>query len=127
MLKALLDSGVGESLIMAKHCNALKTAIKKASFNTVADNFHTSGVVKAAFQLTELNPMAKIDCKLHVVDSLGVYDMILGRDFLSSLGLLLNHATETIMWDGASIPMKVMSAQVSNSFHIEDPKGINDM
>eukprot|EP00957_Ditylum_brightwellii_P105973 8083641-Ditylum_brightwellii.AAC.1 len=36
MLKALLDSGVGASLIMAKHCNALKTAFEKASFNTVA-------------------------------------------------------------------------------------------
>eukprot|EP00957_Ditylum_brightwellii_P075523 5740661-Ditylum_brightwellii.AAC.1 len=34
---------------------------------------------------------------------------------------------ETITWDDASIPMKAMSAQVSDSFHIEDPKGIHDM
>ena len=81
MLKALLDSGAGASLIMSKHCNMLKTAIKKASFNTVAGNFHTAGVVKAAFQLTELNLMARIDYELYVVDSLGVYDMMLGKDF----------------------------------------------
>eukprot|EP00957_Ditylum_brightwellii_P154563 11763640-Ditylum_brightwellii.AAC.1 len=34
---------------------------------------------------------------------------------------------ETIMWDDASIPMNATSAQVSNSFHIKDPKGISDM
>eukprot|EP00957_Ditylum_brightwellii_P026496 2004397-Ditylum_brightwellii.AAC.1 len=43
MLKALLDSGAGVSLIMEKHCNPFKTAIKKASFNMVAGNFHTKG------------------------------------------------------------------------------------
>eukprot|EP00957_Ditylum_brightwellii_P043271 3278901-Ditylum_brightwellii.AAC.1 len=127
MLKALLDSGAGASLIMSKHCNTLKTAIKKASFNTVAANFHTKGVVKAAFQLTELNPTAKIDHKLHVVDSLGLHDMILGRDFLSSLGLILDHSTETSVWGDSSIPMKATSAQVSEIFHVEDLKGINNI
>eukprot|EP00957_Ditylum_brightwellii_P054910 4161553-Ditylum_brightwellii.AAC.1 len=34
---------------------------------------------------------------------------------------------ETITWDDTSIPIEAMSAQVSDSFHIEDPKGINDM
>eukprot|EP00957_Ditylum_brightwellii_P185580 14129000-Ditylum_brightwellii.AAC.1 len=34
---------------------------------------------------------------------------------------------DTIAWDDASIPMKATSAQVSNSFHIEDLKGIDDM
>eukprot|EP00957_Ditylum_brightwellii_P173645 13220648-Ditylum_brightwellii.AAC.1 len=81
MLKALLDSGVGASLMMTKHCDTLKTATKKASFNTVASNFHTKGLAKATFQLTELNVTAKINYKLHVVNSLGIYDMILGRDF----------------------------------------------
>eukprot|EP00957_Ditylum_brightwellii_P009352 707410-Ditylum_brightwellii.AAC.1 len=127
MLKALLDSGAGASLIMAKHCNKLKKAFKRASFNTVAGNFHTAGVATAAFQLTELNSMANIDYKLHVVNSLGVYNMILGRNFLKILEIILNHAMETIMQDDASIPMKTMSAQSSNSFHIKDPKEVNNM
>eukprot|EP00957_Ditylum_brightwellii_P025847 1955349-Ditylum_brightwellii.AAC.1 len=110
MLKALLDSGVEALLIAEKHCNKLKTAFKKASFKTVAGKFHTDGVVKTAFQLTELNPMAKIDYELHVANTLGVYDMILGRDALKNLGIILNHAMETITWDDASIPRKTMSA-----------------
>eukprot|EP00957_Ditylum_brightwellii_P191045 14546578-Ditylum_brightwellii.AAC.1 len=32
MLNALLDSGVGASLMTAKYCNTLKTATKKGSF-----------------------------------------------------------------------------------------------
>eukprot|EP00957_Ditylum_brightwellii_P147804 11255983-Ditylum_brightwellii.AAC.1 len=90
-------------------------------------NFHTKGVVRATFQLTEVNPMAKIDYKLHIVDSLGVYNMILSKDVLSSLGLILDYFTKTITWDDASIPTKATSAEVSDSFHNKDPKGIDDM
>ena len=96
-LKALLDSGAGASLMAEKHCDQLKTANKKASFKTVAGKFHTAGEVKAVFQLTELNPTAKIEYKLHVANTLGVYDMILGRDILKNLGIILNHANETII------------------------------
>ena len=80
MLKALLDSGAGALLIAEKHCTDLKTIAKKASFKTVAGKFYTAGVVKTAFKLAELNPTAKVDYKLHVVNTLGVYNMILGRD-----------------------------------------------
>eukprot|EP00957_Ditylum_brightwellii_P028116 2122858-Ditylum_brightwellii.AAC.1 len=83
MLKALLYSGVGASLIAERHCDQLKTAQNKASFKTVA-----------------------------------VYNMILGRDVLKSLGIILNHATETITWDVASIPMKATSEQTAGSFHM---------
>eukprot|EP00957_Ditylum_brightwellii_P207708 15354190-Ditylum_brightwellii.AAC.1 len=31
------------------------------------------------------------------------------------------------MWDDTSIPMKAMSAQTDDSFHIEDSEGINNM
>ena len=122
MLRALLDSGAGASLIAEKHCKQLKTANKKASFKTVAGKFHTAGEVKTVFQLTELNPTAKIEYKLHVANTLGVYDMILGRDILKNLGIILNHANETIIWDDASIPMKSASAQTADSFHIKDPE-----
>eukprot|EP00957_Ditylum_brightwellii_P206396 15348244-Ditylum_brightwellii.AAC.1 len=127
MLKALLDSGAGTLLIAEKHCNNLKTVSKKASFKTVAGKLYTDGVVKTVFQLNELNSMAKVDYKLHVANTLGMYGMILGRDVLNSLGIILNHAAETIIWDDASIPMKTMPLRPAESFHIKDPKGINDM
>eukprot|EP00957_Ditylum_brightwellii_P070637 5367097-Ditylum_brightwellii.AAC.1 len=70
MLRALLDSSAGASLIAEKHCNNLKTMLRKASFKTVAGKFYTAGVVKTVFQLPELNPTAKVDYKLHVANTL---------------------------------------------------------
>ena len=58
------------------------------------------------FKLPELNPTAKTDYKFHVAPTLGMYDMIIGRDLLKKLGIILDHATETIAWNDASIPMK---------------------
>ena len=110
MLRALLDSGAGASSIAEKYCNRKKTSQSKSSFITVVGKFNTAGKVKVTFKLPELNPTAKIDYKLHVANTLGVYGMILGRDVLKSLGIILNHATETIIWDDASIPMKTTSA-----------------
>eukprot|EP00957_Ditylum_brightwellii_P069610 5287678-Ditylum_brightwellii.AAC.1 len=127
IVKALLDYGAGALLIAEKYCNNLKTISKKASLKTVAGKFYTAGVVKTAFQLIELNSTAKIDYKLLVANSLGVYDMILGRDVLKSLGIIIIHMTETIILDDASKPMKSISAQPAESFHIEDLKGINDI
>eukprot|EP00957_Ditylum_brightwellii_P173720 13225940-Ditylum_brightwellii.AAC.1 len=40
---------------------------------------------------------------------------------------MLDHTTETITWNDASIPMKPMPAQPAESFHIKDPPGIGDM
>eukprot|EP00957_Ditylum_brightwellii_P093805 7143185-Ditylum_brightwellii.AAC.1 len=71
--------------------------------------------------------MAKVDYKSHVANTLGVYNMILGRDVLKILGMVLNHVTETISWDDASIPMKAVSVQPAESFHIKDPEGVDDM
>eukprot|EP00957_Ditylum_brightwellii_P003471 262729-Ditylum_brightwellii.AAC.1 len=100
---------------------------KKASFMTVAGKFYTAGKVNTAFKLPELNPTAKIDYKSHVAPTLGMYDMIIGRDLLKSLGIILDHVTETITWNDASIPMKPTSVQPAESFHIKDLPGIDDM
>eukprot|EP00957_Ditylum_brightwellii_P031758 2408316-Ditylum_brightwellii.AAC.1 len=32
-----------------------------------------------------------------------------------------------IIWDDASIPMKTMSVQLAESFHIKDPEGVDNM
>eukprot|EP00957_Ditylum_brightwellii_P016050 1209364-Ditylum_brightwellii.AAC.1 len=127
MLRALLDSGAGSLLIVEKYCNKKRTLPNKASFKTVAGKFKTVGKVKTAFKLPELNPKAKIDYKFHAAPTLGVYDMIIGGDLLKSLGIVLDHTTETITWNDASIPMKTTSACPTESFHIKDPPGINDM
>eukprot|EP00957_Ditylum_brightwellii_P066983 5084792-Ditylum_brightwellii.AAC.1 len=55
------------------------------------------------------------------------FKTVAGQDMLKSLGIMLDHAAETITWDDASIPMKPTSVRLSGSFHIKDPKGIDDV
>jgi hypothetical protein len=127
MLKALLDTGAGNSLVASRHTKNIRTMGDNAHWKTVAGNFSTEGTVETKFQLPELNPIATINYKLHVSNSLGVYDMILGRDLLKDLGLIIDYSTKSIIWNDAIIPMKGSTATVTESFHIQDPAGIDEM
>ena len=126
-LKTLLDSGAGASLITQKYTSHLCAHEKEAHWATIAGTFSTNGIVETKFQLTELNPTATITYKLHVVKSLGLYDMIIGRDLLNDMGLTLDFSTETVSWEEASVPMKNPMAKTIESLHIDDPIGIDDM
>ena len=53
--------------------------------------------------------------------------MILGRDLLKMLGFIINFSTETISWNDAGIPMKESMATLTESFHIKDPRGVDEM
>ena len=84
-------------------------------------------MVEAQFQLTELNPTVIIPYKLHMTELLGIYNMIIGGDLLNEMGLTLDFSTETITWNDASVPMKEPMATPIESFHIDEPKVIDNM
>ena len=126
-LKTLLDSGAGASLISRKYCTNLCAHKESAHWVTIAGKFSTKGTVETQFQLTELNPTATITYKFHVTDSLGIHDIIMGRDLLNKLDLVLDFSTATVAWEEASIPMKETTATAIESLHIDDPTGVDDM
>ena len=105
-LKTLLDSRAGASLISRKYCTTLAAREEKAHWVTIAGKFSTKGTVETQFQLTKLNPTATITYNFHVAESLGIYDMIMGRDLLNQLGLTIDFSTTTVTWEEASVPMK---------------------
>jgi hypothetical protein len=55
---------------------------------------------------------------LHVTKSLGAYDMILGRDLLTDLGIDIRFSTNTVEWDNSEIPMKDTDLETQESYHI---------
>ena len=63
----------------------------------------------------------------HVPQPLGLYNMIIGRDLLKSLGLILDFSTRTIIWNDAIIPMKESAAAPIKSFHIDNPSDVDEM
>ena len=126
-LRALLDSGAGALVITSRFCDASVQYEEAAQWATVAGRFNTHGTVKQWFKIPELNPSATINYNLHVAHILGVYNMILGRDLLTSLGLVIDLASKIVIWNDTSIPMKESASTPIESFHIEDPDGVGDM
>ncbi len=128
MIKALLDSGGSESLVTANYVRKLriKDAQKKTTWSTPAGNMTTKKKVKAHFTLPELQDSSLIEWDLHVTDNLGAYDMIIGRDMLEFLKIDIKFSTQTVEWGAYSMPFKDPQVPVHESYHLEDPDGLEE-
>ena len=63
---------------------------------------------------------------MHVTEQKSNYDMIIGRDILSELGINLNFKDMTVQWDTAVIPMKEMDSTIEISYAVEDSEAVHD-
>ena len=80
-LRELLDSGDGASVT---------TNNDQVNWITIDGKFSTRGTISKQFKLSELSLSTIINYTLHVTQSLGLYDIIIGRDLLKSLGLIMD-------------------------------------
>ena len=71
-------------------------------------NIQTSKKCKTTFILKEFYENKSIEWNLHVDSTPGPhhYDMILGRDVMSELGITLDFKDQTMTWDDSTINMK---------------------
>ena len=128
-IKALLDSGASESLVLKKHVSHLrvKSAPKSSTvWTTPAGDLVTDKRVKAQFTIPELQDKKLIEWNLHVADNMGAYDMIIGRDILSFLGIDIKFSNHTVTWEQESIPFKPVDATIERDYHIEESMAINN-
>ena len=98
MITALLDSGSTESLLNEKVAKNLR--IRKNShktWSTAAGTFDTRGKTKAQFKMPELREQTIIEWDVHVTPNNMSYDMIIGRDLLSTLGIIIIIITSMII------------------------------
>ena len=126
-LKCLLDSGASSSLIAAKHAKDLRKEDGKGRhtvWTTPAGDMKTSSRCRGRFVLPEFHRDRIIEWKLHVTQDLGAYDMILGRDVLSDLGIKFDFADNTLEWDNVVIPMKDGDAPFEETFNVQEPEVI---
>jgi hypothetical protein len=62
-----------------------------------------------------------------VTPKLNDFDMIIGRDLLSEIGITLNFRENSIQWDDIEIPMKPdEDATTKTHFHIADSPTLDD-
>jgi hypothetical protein len=97
MLKTLCDSGAGGCLITENYVKSMPVRSQKdTSWNTMAGTFQTNGMASVTFRLEELNDTAKVKYKFHIEKILGNYDVIIGRDLLSELGIITDFKNSTL-------------------------------
>jgi hypothetical protein len=126
-LRALLDSGGSGSLVSEKYAKKLrmKKQASKTIWTTPGGTMTTSVKCQAQFTMPELFDNRVIEWDLYVAPNMGAYDMIIGQDLLTNLGIDIRFSTNTVEWDSIEIPMKESDATVK-SFHVGDPDSIKE-
>ena len=125
-IRILLDSGASSTIVNEKFVKNLR--LKKSDetdWSTMAGNFRTNTKCKILFKLPELHETAKIVEDAFVTNMNSNYDMIIGRNTLSELGMVLNFKSQTIEWNDHEIPMKPTTATAETDYHVDDPECIN--
>ena len=128
-LKCLLDTGATASLVDIKHAKKLrhkKLPGTKTVWTTPGGNLSTTHRAQCTFLIPEFHTDRIIEWDLHMSSSLGAYDMIIGRDILKDLGFKFDFQTDSVEWDGATVPMKDTSLEEKESYHVSDPSTIAD-
>ena len=128
-IRALLDSGASESLVTTKCVEKLRVKSTNATptvWSTPAGDMKTHSKVKAQFTIPELQEKKLIEWKLHVADNMGAYDMIIGRDIMSFLGINIQFSDRTVHWEGKEMPFKPVEATAEYDYHIAESMAITE-
>jgi hypothetical protein len=54
------------------------------------------------------------------------YDMIIGRDIMTELGIILDYDQLHSIWEESSVPMKQTNANIKQTFRIQDSHVVDD-
>ena len=107
--KALLDTGCSKTLINRKMLGNLKrTPTSKTEWATKGGKFHTTTKCEIVFTLPAFHENRDITWTCYVDDStetLNQYDMIIGRDLITELGIDFLFSEGTMTWDHATTHM----------------------
>jgi len=110
MARVLLDSGSSGCIVNKKFVRNLQvTRDNKTKWTTKAGSFVTKRKAMVSFILHELHPDKTVTWEMHVDETpsgVSNYDIILGRDLLTNIGVDILFSSQQVTWENASIPMR---------------------
>ena len=74
--------------------------------------------------MPELKTLAKIDVKMHMTQMNGHYDVILGQDVLSKIGIVLDFEQQLVRWDDQIVKMRPTECTQEASYYVNDTPDI---
>ena len=78
------------------------------------------------FKIAKFNPTATISHCAYVTDTLGQYDMIIGREILHKLGIDLYFSTATMHWQDVELSMKESTCTKEEKIHVKEELFISE-
>ena len=121
-IKILLDSGASQTIMcetLAQHLNKIEIAGQK--WNTAAGIFETNKIAKIHFTLPKFFESKIIEWQAHLFPKgNNNYEMIIGRDLLTTLGIDISFSQQVMTWDDRIVPMKSLTDLELVNFHIQE-------
>ena len=109
LVKYLVNLVASDSILTKSKADKLqvKNTKQEQQWSTAAGVLTTNTKTSKSFSFPELRATNLMNQSLHVVNlNIYRYDMIIGRDFIRSLGSDIYGADITIHWDDAAIPWR---------------------
>ena len=125
LCKTLLDSWASCSVVNSKavqHLNCKRAKI--TSFKTVAGQFNCKEICNTQIKMPELKISATVDVQLHVTQMNGHYDIILGQDILSKLGIILDFQQQIVCWEDEIVQMRPTTCTQETTYNVNDTPDI---
>ena len=98
--KTLLDSGASCSVVNSRAVQNLNCERAKITpFKTIAGQFNCKEICNTQIKMPELKISAIVDVQMHVTQMNGHYNIILGRDIFSKLGIILDFQQQILCWE----------------------------
>ena len=126
-IKILFDSGASATIgqyEVLKHLRLRKET--KTEWSTAAGSMNTDLRTKLQFKLMEFDQDSVIEWNIHVTKQKMSYDLIIGRDLMTELGIKIDFETNSVQWNDVVVPMKSVDATFATSYHVEDSDAIAD-
>ncbi len=112
-IRALLDTGTTQTLVLKEFLpktRAHSAKERKLKGNTMGGTFTTKSRALIDFTFPEFSQSKKVTWICHVDDNMKstntTYDMIIGMDLMTAIGITVDTQSRTIKWEGSEIPLK---------------------
>ena len=86
----------------------------------MAGTISTGSTAKVEFSLPEFHEDKLLEWTVHLTPKLGNYDMIIGRDLMSEVGIDIHFSTQTCSWEHSTIPMRQPTVRIEQSYIVEE-------
>ena len=125
-IKILFDSGASDTIVAKSVIGSIKTRkCADQQWNTAGGATTTSEKAIIQFNLPEFYAKTVIQKDVFVFNQELNYDMIIGRDLMTELGINLDFFHQKVKWQEAEIPMKMPNCTLNNSFYVQDSELLN--